>query len=142
MTRPSTKWIVAAGGALVLLAAVALWVFYYGPDQNPQRWVVVSTGWGRCGTNACEVHGTFRNEGGTAPDRYLPSSMGAFGDVYSYTAFFEPTPTQTCGASLNAKTHHGQSVTVSCAVTGAIDPRIPVRVEIRSEDHFPAGSNH
>jgi hypothetical protein len=68
--------------------------------------------------------------------------MGAFGDVYTYTALFEPTPTQTCGAPLNAKTHHGQSVTVSCAVTGAIDTRHPAKVEIRSEDHFPGGSNH
>jgi hypothetical protein len=72
--------------------------------------------------------------------------MGAFGDVYTYTAFFKPTPTETCGALLEAKTHHGQSVTVSCAVTGleptAIDSRTPVKVEIQSEDHFPGGSNH
>jgi len=68
--------------------------------------------------------------------------MGAFGDVYAYTAFFEPTPTETCGASLNAKTHHGQSATVSCSVTGAMDTRIPIKVEIKSEDHFSGASNH
>jgi hypothetical protein len=138
------------------MAAVASWVFYYGPDSEPQRWVVVSTGWGHCGmtmqqgisvSNSCEVHGTFRNDGGTAPNRYLPTSVGAFGDVYAYTALFEPTPTETCGALLDAKTHHGQSVTVSCALTGvdritlqttAIDTRIPIKVEIQSEDHFRA----
>ncbi|HSS92412.1 MAG TPA: hypothetical protein VLR46_00320 [Candidatus Dormibacteraeota bacterium] len=152
MTRPSTKRILAAGGALVLLAAVASWVFYFGPDQVPQQWVVVSTGWGHCGTNVqqgvsavntCEVRGTFRNDGGTAPNRYVPSSMGAFGDVYSYTALFEPTPTQTCGALLDPKTHHGQSVTVSCAVSqgAAVNTGIPVKVEIRSESHFQRASN-
>jgi hypothetical protein len=139
--RPQrTKPVVASGAALVVAAAVASWVFYFGPDQVPQRWVVVSTGWGKCGTNFCEAHGTFRNDGGTAPNRYIPTSVGAFGDVYAYTALFEPTSTDTCGALLDAKTHHGQSVTVSCAVMGldptAIDTRIPVKVEIHSEDHY------
>jgi hypothetical protein len=69
--------------------------------------------------------------------------MGAFGDVYSYTALFEPTPTMTCGALLDPKTHHGQSVTVSCAVSqaAAVDKGIPVKVEIRSEGHFQRASN-
>jgi hypothetical protein len=153
ITRASAKPIVALGAVLAFVAAVASWAIYFGPDQMPQRWVVVSAGWGRCGTavqqgvtlSFCEVRGTFRNDGGTAPDRYLPSSTGAFGDVYAYTALFMRTPTDTCGVLLSAKTHHGQSVTVSCAVIGlvhatlpptAIDTRIPIKVEIRREDHF------
>jgi len=148
VTWPPTKRVVALGSALVLIAAVVSWVLYFGQDQVPQRWVVVSTGWGRCGTNVeqgasgsnfCEVHGTFRNDGGTAPNRYIPTSVGAFGDVYAYTALFEPTPTETCGAPLDSKTHHGRSVIVSCTVTAA-DTRIPIKVEIQSEDHFQSVS--
>ena len=54
-------------------------------------------------------------------------------------------PNETCGALLDANTHHGKTVTVSCAVLGldlttfqpiSMDTTRPVKVVIESEDYL------
>jgi hypothetical protein len=122
--RKRWRWIAALCVAAVVVTGVMAWVLYFGPEGQPQRWTVVTTGWGHCGTNVqivanyCEVHGTFRNDGGTGADRQVQASDGSYGDVYTYTALFEPMPNETCGALLDAKTHQGKTVTVSSSAFG------------------------
>lgn len=143
--------IAIAGGLVVVIIGAASWVLYFGPEGQPQHWSVVSTGWGKCGSNVqiaanyCEVHGTFRNDGGTGADRQVQASDGSYGDVYAYTALFEPMPNETCGALLDGKTHHGKTVTVSCDVLLLdlttfqpinINTTRPVKVVIESEDYL------
>ncbi len=151
------SWARRRSGPLIVVAIVvvglASWIAYFGPDQGPQNWVVVSTGWGRCGTATqqsiswryCYVHGTFRNDGGTGPNRNLPSKEGTYGDVYAYSVLFRTSSSQTCGAQLDSRTHHWQSVSVECVVAGlnpttleptALDTGEPIQAAVQVEDYF------
>jgi hypothetical protein len=150
------QWVARHRGrifAAIVVIGVAAWILYFGPEHGPQHWDEVSTGWGRCGTaqqgliswQYCYVNGTFRNDGGTGADRFLPASDGTYGDVYAFTALFKAGLSETCGAPLDAKTHHWQTVTVTCVIAGLdlttfqqipLDTTKPLQVVIQSEDFF------
>ena len=145
--------VIASVIVAILAVGVVVANVYFIPEQAPQHWVTVSTGWGSCGTanqgiiswQFCHVKGTFRNDGGTGADRSLPTTDGTYGDVYAYTALFKVGDSETCGAPLDSKTHHGQTETVDCVVAGLntttlepvpLDTTQKVSVEIQSEDYF------